>query len=100
MFGMIARATLKEGKEQELQSLLANWKATMRPQLPGKFLEMVGNAAGQPNQVVFIALAEDEAAFQKMSASPEEHAFYGKFNEVFEAEPTIQVVSMNITIPE
>ncbi len=100
MFGMIARATLKEGKEQELQTLLANWKETMGPQLPGKFLELVGNVAGQPNQVVFIALAQDEAAFQQMSASPEEHAFYGKFDAVFEEKPTIEVVSMDVTIPE
>jgi hypothetical protein len=100
MFGMIARATLKPGKEQELQALLANWKATMRPSMPGKFLELVGNIAGQPNQVVFIALAEDAAAFEKMSASGEEHAFYGKFDAVFEAKPTWEVVSMEITIDD
>ena len=100
MFGMIAHATLKEGKEQELQSLLANWKATMRPQVPGKFLELVGNVAGQPNQVVFIALAQDQVAFEKMSASGEEHAFYGKFDAVFEAKPSWEVVSMDVTILE
>jgi hypothetical protein len=45
-------------------------------------------------------LAQDEAAFQQMSASPEEHAFYGKFDAVFEEKPTIEVVSMDVTIPE
>lgn len=100
MFGMIARATLKDGKEQELQDLLASWRTTMRPQIPGKFLELVGNVAGSPNQVVFIALAQDQAAFEQMSASAEEHAFYGKFDAVFEAEPSWEMVSMEITIPE
>jgi hypothetical protein len=98
MFGMIAHATLKAGKEQELQSLLADWKASMRPTIPGKFLELVGNIAGQPNQVVFIALAEDAAAFEQMSASGTEHAFYGKFDAVFEAKPTWEMVNMDVTI--
>ncbi len=100
MFGMIARATLQAGKERALQDLLANWRTTMRPQIPGKFLELVGNVAGSRNQVVFIALAQDQAAFEQMSASPEEHAFYGKFDAVFEAEPTWETVSMEVTIPE
>jgi hypothetical protein len=100
MFGMIARATLKEGKEQEVQSLLTIWNDTMWSQLPGKLLELVGNVAGQPNQVVFIALAQDEAAFQQMSASPEEHAFYGKFDAAFEEKPTIDIVQIAVTIPE
>lgn len=98
MYGMIARATLKPGQAPALQTLLTDWRTTVRPTIPGSFLELVGNIAGNTNQVVFVALARDEAAWNQLAASPAQLAFYQRFNAVFEAEPTWETVAMDITI--
>ncbi|MDQ3692827.1 MAG: antibiotic biosynthesis monooxygenase [Chloroflexota bacterium] len=100
MYGMIARATVKPGQAAALQALLADWRATVRPTVPGSFLELVGNIAGHTDQVVFVALAQDQAAWDQLAASPEQLAFYQKFNAVFTAEPTWETVSMEITIQD
>ena len=100
MFGMLARATLKPGKEAELQALLAEWRTIMRPKLPGSYLELVGNVAGTPADVIFVALSQDQTAFEQLSASPEQHAFNQKFNAVFEGEPTWEMISMEIAVQD
>lgn len=95
MFGTIARATLKPGQKQAFENLMEDWKRDIRPKVPGAFVELVGHAAGQPDQVIFVALAQDEETYRKLAAMPEQHQFYLRFNEVFTGEPTWEDVEMH-----
>jgi hypothetical protein len=94
MFGTIAHATLKPGQQAQLDTLMEDWKREIRPKVPGPVVELVGHRAGQPDQVVFIALTQDEATYRRMAEMPEQHQFYLRFNEVFTGEPTWEDVEM------
>lgn len=99
MFGTIAHAQLKPGQESRLAELMKEWKETVRPKVPGAFLELTGHVAGQPDSVVFVALARDEATYRALAAMPEQHEFYLRFNEVFEGgEPTWEDVMLDVRI--
>ena len=76
------------------------WKRDIRPKVPGAFVELIGHRAGQPDQVVFVALAQDEATYRRMAEMPEQHQFYLRFNEVFTGEPTWEDVEMEWGIRE
>jgi hypothetical protein len=94
MFGTIAHATLKPGQEGKLNAMLEEWKRDIRPKIPGPFVNLTGHQAGQPDQIVFIALAQDEATYRQLAEMPEQHQFYLRFNEVFTGEPTWEDVEM------
>lgn len=100
MFGTIAHATLKAGQRAKMDELMADWKRDVRPKVPGAFVELVGNRAGNPDAVVFIALAQDEETYRKLAELPEQHEFYLRFNQVFEAEPTWEDVTMEWGLKE
>jgi hypothetical protein len=95
MFGTIAHATLKPGQEGKLDELLEDWKRDILPKIPGTFIQLTGHQAGKPDQIVFVALAQDEATYRKLAAMPEQHQFYLRFNEVFTGEPTWEDVAMD-----
>ena len=57
MFGTIARATLKPGQEGKLETFLQEWQRDIRPKIPGPLVTIMGHKAGQPDQIVFLALA-------------------------------------------
>ena len=94
MFGTIARATLKPGKQARLDEMMEEWDRDIRPKIPGTFVQLMGHRAGQPDQVVFVALAQDEATYRKLAEMPEQHQFYLRFNEVFTGEPAWEDVEM------
>jgi hypothetical protein len=94
VFGTIAHATLKSGQMAQFEALLEDWKREIRPKVSGPFVELHGHRAGQPEQVVFVALAQDEATYRQMAEMPEQHQFYMRFNEVFTGEPAWEDVEM------
>lgn len=98
MFGTIAHARLRPGQQDRLAELMAEWKTTIRPKIPGAFLELTGHVAGQPDAVVFVALARDEPTYRALANMPEQHEFYLRFNEVFEGEPQWEDVALDVTI--
>ena len=100
MFGTIAHATLKPGQQAKLDTMMEEWKRDIRPKVPGPFVELIGHRAGQPDQVVFVALAQDEATYRRMAEMPEQHQFSLRFNEVFTGEPTWEDVEMEWGIRE
>jgi hypothetical protein len=94
VFGTIAHATLKPGQEPQLTQLMEDWQREIRPKVPGAFVQLTGHQAGQPDQIVFIALAQDEATYRRLAAMPEQHQFYLRFNDVFTGEPTWEDVEL------
>ena len=94
MFGTIAHATLEPGQEAHLGTLMEDWRREIRPKIPGPVVELVGHRAGQPNEVVFIVLTQDEAAYRTMAEMPEQHQFFLGANDVLGGEPTWEDVKM------
>ena len=95
MFGTIAHATLKPGQEGKLDELMKDWERDILPKIPGTVIQLTGHQAGKPDQVVFVALAQDEATYRALADLPEQHQFYLRFNEVFTGEPTWEDVEMD-----
>ena len=95
MFGTIAHATLKPGQEGKLDTLMKDWARDILPKIPGTVIQLTGHQAGKPDQIVFVALAQDEATYRTLADLPEQHQFYLRFNEVFTGEPTWEDVAMD-----
>ena len=70
MFGTIGHARHKAGRQSQLEALMQEWLETIRPQIPGEFVQLVGHADGQPEEVVFVALAQDKATYRAWPSSP------------------------------
>jgi hypothetical protein len=94
VFGTIGHARLKEGVRANLESLMDDWNATIRPQIPGAFVNLVGNAAGSPNDLVFVALAQDEATYRALAAMPEQDAWYRRMSDLLEGDVRWEDVEM------
>lgn len=100
MFGTIAHARLKSGQRSRFDELMKEWQTQIRPKVPGSFLELTGHVAGDPDNIVFVALAKDEPTYRALAAMPEQHQFYLKFNEVFDGEPAWEDVALDVTIDD
>ena len=72
------------------------WRRTIRPRIPGPVLQMVGAPKDRPGEVVFVALTRDEATYRALAAMPEQDAWFRRFVEHIEGEPTWEDVEMEI----
>lgn len=94
MFGTIGHARLKTGRRAQLDALMDEWKRTIRPQIPGPFVQFVGNADGQPEELVFVALAQDQATYRTLAALPDQDAWYRRFAEHVDGDVRWEDVEM------
>ena len=87
MFGTIGHARLKSGRSRaDIDALGEEWARTIRPQIPGPFLQLVGHQDGDPNALVFVALAQDKTTYQNLANLPEQDAWYRKMIELLDGE--------------
>jgi len=100
MFGTIAHARPKPGHEDQLTALLEEWRREIRPAIRGKFLSLNGHLAGQPDEQIFVGLAEDEATYRMLAASPAQDAWFRKLMEHIEGEPQWEDVELEIIVDE
>ena len=100
MFGTIGHATITSGDQAQFEALMEDWKREIRPKVPGPVVELFGHRAGQPEQVVFIVLTQDEATYRQMAELPEQNQFYLRANEVLGGEPTWEDIEMEWGIRE
>jgi hypothetical protein len=98
MFGTIGHARPKPGMEAKFAALMAEWKQTVRPQIPGRFLELTGTSVTRSGEAVFLALAQDEATYRALAEDPTQHAFFERLSALFEGEITWEDVEMEIAI--
>ncbi len=96
MFGTIGHARVKAGGQAQLEALFQEWQQTIRPQVPGEFLNLVGHAAGAPNELVFVALAQDQATYQHLAALPAQDAWFRRFAEQVEGEVRWEDVELEL----
>ena len=86
MFGTIGHARLKPGARAKLDAMTAEWNATIRPKIPGAMVNLIGHAAGSPDDLVFVALAQDEPTYRNLANLPEQDAWYRRMAELIEGE--------------
>lgn len=98
MFGTIGHVHPKPGSEPRLEALMTDWKKTIRPQIPGHFLEVSGMSKDRPGEFVFLALAQDEATYRALASNPDQHAWYERMMECVEGDITWEDVEMEITL--
>jgi hypothetical protein len=94
MFGTIGHGRLKSGRQSQLDALTQEWLQTIRPQIPGEFVQLIGNVDGQPEELVFVALAQDKETYQRMAAMPEQDAWYRRMTEHLEGDVRWEDVAM------
>ena len=96
MFGTIGHARLKSGSRGELDALMAEWNQTIRPKIPGAFVQLVGHADGRPDELVFVALAQDKATYQALAAMPEQDAWFRRLADHVEGDVRWEDVAMEM----
>jgi hypothetical protein len=96
MFGTIGHARTKPGHEAHLQALSDEWWQTIRPKIPGRFVELFGRPSDRPGEVVFVALAQDEATYRQLATLPEQDAWYRRMLEHLDGEPSWEDVELEI----
>jgi hypothetical protein len=96
MFGTIGHARLKAGRQSQLEALMQEWSQTIRPLVPGEFVQLVGHADGQPEELVFVALAQDKATYQRLAELPEQDAWFRRFADHVEGEVRWEDVAMEL----
>ena len=97
MFGTIGHARLKSGRRSQLEALNQEWQQTIRPQIPGEFVQLIGNVDGQPDELVFVALAQDKETYQQMAAMLEQDAWFRRMAEHVDGEVRWEDVEMERT---
>jgi quinol monooxygenase YgiN len=95
MFGTIGHARPKPGTEAQFQALDEEWWQTIRPKIPGPMLQLVGRPKNRPGEMVFVALAQDEATYRQLAAMPEQDAWYRKMAALIEGEPTWEDIEVD-----
>jgi hypothetical protein len=94
MFGTIGHARLKSGRQSQLDALNQEWQQTIRPQIPGEVLQLIGYRDGQPEELVFVALVQDKATYQQLAAMPEQDAWYRRMTEHLDSDVRWEDVEM------
>lgn len=95
MFGTIGHARLKPGARAQLDAMMADWNANIRPKIPGTFINLVGNVAGSSENAVFVALAQDEATYRNLATMPEQDAWFRRFSAIVDGDVHWEDVEMN-----
>lgn len=95
MFGTIGHARLKAGARAQLDALMTEWNATIRPKIAGDMINLVGNAAGNPDEVVFVALVQDEPTYRNLANLPEQDAWYRRMAALVEGDVRWEDVEMD-----
>lgn len=96
MFGTIGHVRVKSGTDADFRALQDEWQQTIRPKVPGTFLSLIGRPKDRPDEVVFVALAQDEATYRQLAEMPEQDAWYRRMAALAEGEPTWEDVEMDL----
>ncbi len=100
MFGTIGHARIKPGHEGQIGGLVGEWKRTIRPRVPGSFLSLTGQPKDRPGELVFVALAQDEATYRQLAAMPEQDAWFRQLLVHLDGEPTWEDVELAIDVQD
>jgi hypothetical protein len=86
MFGTIGLARVKPGRESQIEDLIQEWQQTIRPLIPGDFVQLIGHTDGKPEDLVFVALAQDKTTYRQLAEMPQQDAWFRRMSEHFEGD--------------
>jgi hypothetical protein len=95
VFGTIGHMKPKPGGDAKFKELMDEWDRTMRPGIPGKVLQFSGRPKDRPDEVVFVALFEDEATYRDLANNPEQDAWYHRMMELVDGDITWEDVQID-----
>jgi hypothetical protein len=98
MFGTIGHVRLKPGKQPDLKALMDEWNRIIRPQVPGSVMQFTGSVSGQSDQVVFIALMQDEKTYRALAENPDQDGWYRRMLELIDGDVSWEDVNLDLTL--
>jgi hypothetical protein len=57
---------------------------------------LIGRPKDRPDEMVFVALAQDEATYRQLAAMPEQDAWFRRLVEHLDGEPSWEDVEMDL----
>jgi quinol monooxygenase YgiN len=100
MFGTIGRARLKAGKEDAFKAVGEDWVREIRPQIPGRVVQLMGKSTDHPDEIMFIALMQDESTYRNLAEMPEQHAYFERFSALAEDEIRWEDVELDVMLDD
>ena len=100
MFGTIGHVRVKAGNQPQLDALLAEWRKTIRPQIPGSVLQISGASVSNPGEYVFIALMQDEATYRALAENPAQDVWFHQMIALIEGDVKWEDVNLDITLQD
>ena len=68
------------------------------PEDPGRFVEFTGKSTEHPDEVLFIALAQDEKTYRALAEMPEQHKFFERMSQLMDGNIRWEDVQLDMTI--
>ena len=100
MFGTIGRARLKTGKEGAFKAVGEDWVREIRPQIPGRVIQFMGKSTDHPDEIMFIALMQDESTYRNLAEMPEQHAYFERFSALAEDDIRWEDVELEVILDD
>ncbi len=98
MFGTIMHFTANaSATEAEVARIGEVFQQKVRPKVGGPMLELMGRVKDRPNEMVVVALVQDEATYRAMAELPEMNEVYLQYRALMASDPTWEDVEMEIT---
>ena len=87
MYGSIFRMHVKAGGEQKVMALMDEWEEKMRPGVPGVVAAYTLRPDRAKNELIGVAIFEDQDSYRANAASPQQDAWYRRMREQLTADP-------------
>jgi hypothetical protein len=86
MFGTTSAIPGSKPAAAAFDALMEEWSQTIRPKIPDEFVQLAGRVDGQPDDLVFVDLAQDKATYQQLAQLPEQDAWCRRMAELIEGD--------------
>ena len=88
MYGTVAHARVKAGKEQEGEALMQAWARDRKPTLPGCVRGYTFQLDSDPNAIIIVAVFDSKESYVANANDPEQDVWYRQLRETLEDDPT------------
>lgn len=103
MFGTIGRMQFKDAKMRSHEQMMRfheEWHRTVRPHVKGAMFNATGHSVDRPDELLLIALAQDEATYRSIPGLPQQEAWYQRISQYLKTEPTWEDIDVDIVAAE
>ena len=87
MYGTLMRLKIKVGQREKVQKHFESWEDTRQPRTKGAKGGVMLAPDGNSDELVGIAVFEDEETYRANAEDPEQHQWYTSLRELLEKDP-------------